>query len=99
MKLKLLTLLFTILLINTSFSQNKELELSINLLANDKIADVNLDQKKFIKSITKLTDYCKSNFKNISENQKIGILVIVHKNGQPTFKCYSKPEIDKKFQK
>jgi len=99
MKLKLLTLLFTILLINTSFSQNKELELSINLLANDKIADVNLDQKKFIKSITKLTDYCKSNFKNISEKQKIGILVIVHKNGQPTYKCYSKPEIDKNFQK
>ncbi|HEY8935983.1 MAG TPA: hypothetical protein VIM65_12215 [Cyclobacteriaceae bacterium] len=98
MKLKFLSLLFIIALINTSFSQNKEPELTINLLANDKIADVNVDQNKFIKSITKITDYCRSNFKNIPENQKIGILIIIHKNGQPTYKCYSKPKLDKNLQ-
>lgn len=98
MKVKILSLLFVFSLINTGFSQNKEPEVTINFLANDNIADVNVDRSEFIKSITKLTDYCTSTFKNISEKQKIGILMIVHKNGQPTYECYSKPELDKNSQ-
>lgn len=98
MKLRLLSVLFTIALVNPSLSQDKEPELTINLLANDNIADVNLDQEKFLKSITQITEYCKRSFKSIPENQKIGILVVVHKTGLPTYACYSKPKLDKNQQ-
>ena len=97
MKQKLLTLLLLIAFFNKGFSQNKEPELTINLLANDAIADVNVDQDKFIASIGRITDYCNENFDSISENQKIGILIIVHKNGKPTYECYSNPKLDKSF--
>jgi len=94
MKFKILSLLLIFVCVGSAFSQTKEPELAINLLANDNIADVNVDQDKFIESIGKITDYCKNSLGNLSENQKIGIFVVVHKNGNPTINCYSNPKID-----
>ena len=95
---KILVLSFILVFSINAFSQKKEPELTINLLDNDKIADVNIDQEKFITSIGKITDYCKSNLNNLPENQKVGILVIVHKKGNPTYNCFSNPKIDSALQ-
>lgn len=98
MKLKIITFLLVLIINNIGFSQSSEPELTINLLANDKIADVNIDQEKFISSITLITDYCKNNLNNLPTSQKIGLLVIVHKIGNPTYKCYSNPKINTELQ-
>lgn len=83
-----------ILVCGNAFSQENETELMINLLSNDRIADVNIEQDKFIKSIAKISDYCKLNFNELPKTQKIGILVIVHKLGKPTYKVFSDPKIN-----
>jgi hypothetical protein len=93
MKLKITTILLFLILNNLIFSQSKEPELTISLLANDKIADVNVDQEKFINSIGLIMDYCKNKLSDFPNTQKIGILVIAHKNGKPTYKCFSNPKI------
>lgn len=98
MKLKKITAIFSLFILNIIFSQTKEPELTVNLLENDKIADVNVNQDKFIKSIGKVIDYCKANFANLPTSQKIGIMVIAHKEGKPTFKCYSNPKISNELQ-
>jgi hypothetical protein len=98
MKLKSFVFLIVFSIFNFAFSQKNEPELTINLLANDKISSVNIDQDKFISSIGLITEYCKKNLNNLPVSQKIGILVIVHKNGNPTFKCYSKPKISNELQ-
>jgi tetratricopeptide (TPR) repeat protein len=77
---------------NNLFSQ--ETEVSVNILANDKIAEVNIDQEKFINGIVKITDYLKDHFKTLSKDQKIGILMITHKTENPTYSCYSSPKMD-----
>ncbi|PCJ63623.1 MAG: hypothetical protein COA58_15920 [Bacteroidetes bacterium] len=93
MKLKF-TAFILILVCGNAFSQENQAELMINLLSNERIADVNVDQEKFINSISKISDYCKSNFNHLPKTQKIGLLVIVHKEGKPTYKVYSNPNID-----
>ncbi len=98
MKLKHLTFYLIFSISTLAFSQDNSPEMSINFLANDNIASVNVDQEKFINSIGKITDYCKSSLNTLSKAQKIGILVIVHKTGKPTYKCYSSPKIDIAFE-
>lgn len=98
MKLKIITFFLILTINNIGFSQSTEPELTINLLANDKIAEVNIDQEKFISSIALITDYCKKNLNNLPTSQKIGLLVIVHKVGNPTYKCYSNPKISNDLQ-
>ena len=94
MKLKIVALLLFLAIGTHAFSQNTEPEITVNLLANDKIADVNVNEETFIKSLGSIMDYCKNNFKTFPKTQKIGILVIVHKNGNPTYKCYSNPKFE-----
>lgn len=98
MKLKKIVAIFSFFILNIIFSQKKELELTLNLLENDKIANVNVNQDSFIKSIGKVIDYCKTNFADLPTSQKIGILVVAHKEGKPTFKCYSNPKISNDLQ-
>lgn len=93
MKIKIITFIL-ILVYGNAFSQNNKAELMINLLSNDRIADVNINQEKFINSIAKISDYCKSNFNELPKTQKVGILIVVHKEGKPTYSIYSDPKID-----
>ncbi|WP_430401682.1 hypothetical protein [Fluviicola sp.] len=92
LRLLLLTIPF-LLFTDNLFSQ--ETEVSVNILANDKIAEVNIDQEKFIDGIVRITDYLKDHFKTLSKDQKIGILMIAHKTGNPTYSCYSSPKLEK----
>lgn len=75
------------------FAQS-EPEISMNLLANDKIADINIDYDKFVTSFTETVKLTKKEFYGISKDQKIALLIVSHKTGKPTIKFYSKPTID-----
>lgn len=92
MKSKILTLLVLFVCYSITYSQNNEVAITINLIENENIADVNVDQEKFIESIGLIVDYCKNNFKDLPTTQKIGILAIVHKQGNPTYKCFLNPD-------
>lgn len=97
MKLILLPFLVLLTYNNLVYSQTKEPEITINLLANDNISEVNIDEDKFLASIGQITDYCKTKFDSLPSTQKIGILVIAHKTGNPTYKFYSNPKLDEEF--
>ncbi|MFN5983207.1 MAG: hypothetical protein ACK476_05575 [Fluviicola sp.] len=81
-------------LTNLALSQTKEPEIVINFLANDNIAEVNVEQENYISSIGAITEYFKNNLKDFPSTQKFGVLIITHKTGEPTYKCYSNPKID-----
>lgn len=98
MKCKALLYLVLILFTISTFSQAGNPELSINLLTSDQIAKVNLDEEKFINSISKVSEYCSTNFKNLPRTQKIGLFLTIHKTGNPTWKCYSNPKITAEFE-
>lgn len=88
-------LFFVIALLTCSrLSAQKEPELVLTFLSNDKIADVNIDQDKYIKYLGKITDLTKSAFKDIAENQKIALVLVSHKNNKPTIRFYSNPKIN-----
>ncbi len=94
MKQKFLLALLFSLIANLNLYAQAEPEITISLLANDKIADVNIDQEKYIKSLGGALDLIKKEFKGISYDQKIAILIIGHKAGKPTIEFYSKPKIN-----
>lgn len=70
-----------------------EPKVTLVLLANDKIADVNVDKEKYIKYIGALTDLMKKEFQGVASDQKIGLLFIGHKEGKPTVELYSSPKL------
>jgi tetratricopeptide (TPR) repeat protein len=94
MKVASLSFLFVVISVFNAVAQKEASNVSISLLENDRVADINVSKEKFIQSISIVTDYCKTNFKNTAASQKIGILLIAHKSGKPTIKCYSNPTLD-----
>ncbi len=94
MKTKILLLILPALLFG-KFVSSQEAEVSINLLANDKIAEVNVEQTAFIEGMLQVTNYLKYHFKNLPKDHKFGLLMVVHKTGKPSFTCYSKPKMSK----
>lgn len=94
MKIASLSFLLLIMSAFNVVAQKETSNVSISLLENDRVADVNISKDKFIASISTVTDYCKNNFKNTATTQKIGILLIAHKSGKPTITCYSNPKLD-----
>lgn len=99
MKLKLLTFL---LLLSSSFQlaaqEDEGAEVAVHMLANDKIADVNIDQTKFIESLKLVIDYCQKDLKDLPEKQQVGILIVVHKSGPVSYTCYSNPKLDQQLE-
>ncbi|OFY87562.1 MAG: hypothetical protein A3F72_21015 [Bacteroidetes bacterium RIFCSPLOWO2_12_FULL_35_15] len=93
MKSRLLLSFVIALITNLNLLAQQAPELVLTLLSNDKIADVNIDQENYIKYVGKITDLTKSEFKDISENQKVAILLISHKTNKPTIEFYSNPKI------
>jgi len=89
------TLIFLIcLLTGINIFAQSEPEISLNLLANDKIADVNVDYDKFVKSFGEAVRLMKKEFYGISRDQKIALLIVSHKNEKPTVQLYAKPSLD-----
>lgn len=92
MKLLLLITSF-FLFTKTLFSQDAQV--SITLLANDKIAEVNVEQEKFIEGLVQVKNYLENHFRDTPGDQKMGVLLIIHKTGKPSVTCYSKPKLSK----
>ncbi len=86
-------------IISSQLLAQTEPKITISLLANDKIADVNIDQDKYIKFIGSLTDLMKKEFQGIDGEQKIALLLISHKIGKPTVELYSKPQLKSEKEK
>jgi tetratricopeptide (TPR) repeat protein len=87
---------FALSIFTLNLSAQEEPEFMIALLENDNIAEVNMDQESFIASVTEITDLSKKEFKSIESTQKIAILIVSHKNGDPTIEIYSNPKIGEK---
>lgn len=98
MKLKNIFFIVILFFVNVSLSQEDKSNLTFNFIENDNIADVNVDQDKFIKSVSQIIEYFNENFKNIPETQKIGLFVNVHVVGNPTYQFYSNPRLEASFE-
>lgn len=96
--LKILTFFFLLTSI-FNFSQTKEPQFTVVFLDNDRISEVNLDEKKFIEDFGKINDLLKTELKNTDTNQKIGVLCTFHKAGKPTYQIYSSPKLTSNFEK
>lgn len=89
------TLLTVFFLISYAmFSQEDKPKISLNILANDKISEVNINEDKYIASIGKIIKHFEIEYKTLPKEEKIGVLIISHKTGDPTIKVYSDPKID-----
>lgn len=74
-------------------SAQEELKMSIALLGNEIIADVNVDQDPFVKGIGLVTELTSKQFKGIEETQKLAMLMVVHKSGKTDFEVYAMPAL------
>ncbi len=70
-----------------------EPQLNIALLGNDKIAEVNMNQDGFIKSLGEITDLTKKEFTNAYDLQKVAIIITVHKKGNPSIEVHANPQL------
>lgn len=98
MKLKNIFFIVFLLLINITFSQEEKSNMVFNFIENENIADVNVDQDKFVKSISQIFEYFNVNFKNLPETQKVGLFINVHVVGNPTYQFFSNPKLDASFE-
>lgn len=75
------------------FSQENKPKISLNILANDNISEVNINQDNYIATIGKIIKHFEKEFKTLPKEEKIGVLIISHKAGNPTIKVYSEPKL------
>ncbi|MDJ1498149.1 hypothetical protein QNI19_34725 [Cytophagaceae bacterium DM2B3-1] len=85
--------LFIALLLSYSLHGQSKPTPIIVFLSNDKIAEVNINQDKYIQSIKAVLDLAEQEFATIPASQEIAILLVGHKTGKPTIKVYSKPKL------
>lgn len=74
-------------------SSQEELKMSIALLGNELIADVNVDQDPFVKGIGQVTELTGKQFKGMEESQKLAMLMVVHKSGKTDFEVHATPAL------
>jgi tetratricopeptide (TPR) repeat protein len=94
MKLKIFFVILITSIAGLNISAQTDPEITVTLLANDKIADVNIDQGKYIKNVGQVIDLMKTEFKEYSKDQMIAVLIVSHKSEKPTVEIYSKPKIN-----
>jgi hypothetical protein len=87
----LLALIFFYLCLSTN--AQKSIISAVLLLENDNIADVNLDQDKFLPNMKKISDLINKEFTALPTSQKIAVYYIAHATGSPDFKVYSNPKL------
>lgn len=80
------------------FSQSTP-EITVTILGNEKIADVNIDQEKFVNNVGQAIAILKTELSTISKDQKIMILLTSHKIGAPTINIYSSPALNTTIEK
>lgn len=80
-------------------AQDKEPNITINILENDNISEVNFHEKEAIfAGIKEVTDLLKTFSTTVSESQKIGIYLVIPKVGLPRYTVYSVPVLDKEIE-
>lgn len=94
MKNKSLFVLLLVLCTSLQAYTQREPELAIALLANDNIAEVNIDQDAFIEAIGTVSDLSKAEFAGIKAKQKIAILLVYHTAGKPSVELHANPKLD-----
>lgn len=93
-------LLLILLSVNAVLFAQKKPEVSLALLGNDKITEVNLvDQERFLDNVKETIDAIQNEFSEINDSQKIAVYFNFHKTGQPTIEIYSDPKISIEKQK
>lgn len=98
--MKNLLLALLILFFSSTGNSQENAKVIINILENDDITEVNLEnQAQFIDSLKRLIDNFESSTVEFKHEQKIGLLITVHKTGEPSFKLFSHPELPAKKQK
>jgi len=98
MKLKNIFFIVILLFVNITLSQEDNSNLTFNLIENDNIAEVNVDQDIFVKSVGQIIECFNTNFKNIPPTQKVGLFINVHVTGSPTYQFFSNPKLDASFE-
>lgn len=76
-----------------------ELKMSISLLGQDLIAEVNIDQDPFVKGIGQVTELTSQEFKHLPEDQKLALLMVVHKQGKVDFEVHATPALSPEKEK
>lgn len=77
---------------NLAVAQNAP-EYTVAFLANDNIADVNVDQEKYVANIQAVMEIMKREFADIPSSQKVVLMLTTHKTGKPTLALYAKPKL------
>lgn len=93
-KQKALSAIMFLLFFFQANAQNSP-EVVVVMLGNDKIADVNMDQDKYLAGIKDIMGITEKEFKDIPESQSVRLTVTAHKSGPPTFEFSAAPALDK----
>lgn len=91
--MKLRLILFLTLLFNLTMIAQNDSNISVIMLGNDKISNVNIETKKFTSNFIEVLETFKSHFKDIPSSQKVAMLVEYHKERKPTINVHSNPEL------
>jgi len=78
----------------TDLSAQTEPQVALDMLGNDKIAEVNVNEKSFVDNIGKVIELFKTEFKSVDGNQKIALLLTCHKEGRPSIAIFSNPKLN-----
>jgi tetratricopeptide (TPR) repeat protein len=79
------------LLIGFQLQAQKRENISIFLLDNENIAEVNTSGDSFIRSFDNIIGLFEKEFSSLPSSQKITLFINFHKKGKPTIQLYSKP--------
>jgi len=90
----LLTILIFLFISQNIIAQDK-VDVAIQFITNDNIAEVNFNTENFIAYAKTFLDKCKSNFENETIPQEIIVLLTFHKSESPTIQLFYRPEYDK----
>lgn len=91
MKTTLICLL-TLLVSLTGFSQDSKLTVAI--LGDQTIAEVNIDTDEFMTGIKALMDKVEEEGNALPESYRLAVMVTLHKDADADFEVYSKPMLD-----
>jgi len=93
-------ILFAFLLAVVPFTvtaQDDAAKLTVLLLGNDNIADVNTEgSEAFARKLEPLFDVMEAAFNELPQSQAVGIKITLHKTGLPTYEMFSEPKLNAK---
>lgn len=83
------------LVIGIAAHAQDESNMSIILLGNDEISDINVSDT-FVASISPAINLVEAEFAGVPKDQKIDVYITCHKTGDPTIELRSAPKLDSK---